>query len=164
VGVAVKITTTEMECLVARFFSWRVNLIVPNVSWGMGVHECDLLVATKAGYLWEVEIKVSKADLKKDALKWHEHRNDKIKHLFFAIPTYLEDCIEHIPARAGIITVAPKEERIWGRVKKIREPETNKAARPITDQQRYTLARLGAMRIWGLKNKRSAEELKAALG
>lgn len=150
-----KITTPEMETCLARFFNWRANLIVPNVSWGMGVHECDLLVCTKAGYLWEVEIKVSKADLKKDSLKWHEHRNDKIKHLFFAIPTYLQDCIELIPPRAGIITVAPvSEERTWwGRVKKIREPETNPAARPITDAQRYTLARLGAMRIWGLANR-----------
>ena len=156
-----KITTTEMECLVARFLNWRVNLIVPNVSWGMGVHECDMLVATKAGYLWEVEIKVTKADLKKDALKWHEHKNHKIKHLYFAIPTYLEDCIEHIPARAGIITVAPSSETIWGRVKQLRKPETNKAAQPITPEQRYTLARLGSMRIWGLKNKISSRELSA---
>lgn len=149
-----KITTAEMECLVARFLNFRVNLIVPNVTWGMGVHECDLLVATKAGYLWEVEIKVSKADLKKDAEKRHGHRSDKIKHLYFAIPTYLQDCIEHIPTHAGIIVVEPyTKEKVWGRVRKLREAETNRAARPIPESARYTLARLGAMRIWGLKDR-----------
>lgn len=147
-----KITTTEMECLVARFLNARANLIVPNVSWGMGLHECDLLVCTKAGYLWEVEIKVSKADLKKDAEKRHGHRNPKIKHLYFAIPNYLEDCIEHIPAHAGIITVAPADQKVWGRVKQIRAPETNRAATPLDYNARYTLARLGAMRIWSLKD------------
>ena len=147
-----KVTTTEMECLVARFLNPRVNLIVPNVSWGMGVHECDLLVCTKAGYLWEVEIKVTKADLRKDAMKRHGHINSKIKHLYFAIPNYLEDSIEHIPARAGIITVEPANDKVWSRVKQIRAPETNRAATPIDYHARYKLARLGAMRIWGLKD------------
>lgn len=156
-----KMTTAEMECQVATFFNWRVNLVVPNVSWGMGLHECDLLVCTKAGYLWEVEIKVSKSDLKKDAEKRHGHYNPNIKHLYFAIPNYLEDCIEHIPERAGIVTVAPKDERQWWRVKKIREPQTNPGAKPLTPEQRYTLARLGSMRIWGLKNKLSSREISA---
>lgn len=159
-----KITTTEMECLVARFLNARVNLIVPNVSWGMGLHECDLLVCTKAGYLWEVEIKVSKADLKKDAEKRHEHRHHNIKHLYFAIPTYLVDCIEHIPARAGIITVAPAGEKQWGRVKQLRAPETNRAATPIDHNARYTLARLGAMRIWGLKDNLLKAKATASFG
>jgi hypothetical protein len=153
VNAVEKITTTEMECLVARFLNYRVNLVVPNVSWGMGLHECDLLVCTKAGYLWEVEIKVTKADLKRDAAKWHGHRNDRIKHLLFAIPAYLEDCAELVPAHAGIITVAPKGERVWGRVRRLREPATNKAAQPISAAERYTLARLGAMRIWSLKDR-----------
>ncbi len=151
VGTRPKITTAEMEYLVARFLNWRVNMIVPNVTWGMDVHECDLLVATRAGYLWEVEIKVTKADLKKDALKRHQHRSDKIKHLFFAIPSYLEDCVELIPERAGVILVSPRSD--GGYVRKLREPHTNPAARPISESARYTLARLGAMRIWGLQDK-----------
>jgi hypothetical protein len=153
------ITTAEMECAVAGFLNWRANLIVPNVTWGMDVHECDLLVCTRASYLWEVEIKVSKADLKKDAEKRHGHHSALIKHLYFAIPTYLTDCADLIPERAGIITVEhPARDDSWlGRrvrsVRKIREPQTNVAARPISEAQRYKLARLGAMRIWGLSNK-----------
>ncbi len=151
-----KITTAEMECVVARFLNIRSNLIVPNVHWGMDLHECDLLLVTKAVYAWEIEIKVTKADLKKDAEKRHGHRSERIKHLYFAIPTYLEDSIEYIPERAGIITVAPKSEKLWTRCKIIRKPETNKAAQPFSDCERYKVARLGALRIWKLKDKLTA--------
>jgi len=62
-------TSKEIEILVADYFNYRANLIVPNVSWGLGVHECDILVLTKAGYAWEVEIKTSVADVKADLKK-----------------------------------------------------------------------------------------------
>ncbi len=148
-----KITTPEMECILANYLDYRTNLIVPNVHWGMNMHECDLLVLSQAGYVTEVEIKISKADLKADAKKVHGHRCSRIKKLFFAIPTYLEDCIEHIPERAGIITVRPKDDNVWTRCRTIREPEINKAAPKMSDRDRYKIARLGALRIWGLKRK-----------
>ena len=151
-----KITTPEMECAVAAFLNPRVNLIVPNVSWGMDLHECDLLVITKAGYAWEVEIKVTKADLKKDAQKWHQHRDSRIKHLYFAIPNYLEDSVEYVPERAGIIVVnsaIPDRYDQPPRCRRIRAAQTNRAAQPFTDAERYKVARLGALRIWPLKRK-----------
>ena len=149
-----KITTLEMECAVADYLNYRSNLIVPNVHWGMGVHECDLFVVTQAGYVWEIEIKVCKYDLIKDSEKWHGHRSTKIKRLYFAIPTYLEPHIEHIPERAGIITVASADDkRAWLRIKTIRQPVDNKFAPQLTNAERYKVARLGALRIWRLKNK-----------
>ncbi len=152
-----KITTLEMECALARRFEPRRNLIVPNVSWGLDIHECDLLVITRAGYAWEIEIKVTKADLKKDAQKWHGHRDPRIRHLYFAVPDYLQDCIEYVPERAGIITVSRRPADVqWGslwRCDTTRKPATNKAARPFSDAERYKVARLGALRIWPLKRK-----------
>lgn len=148
-----KVNSTEMECAVARFLNPRANLIVPNVSWGMGVHECDLFVLTNADYAWEVEIKVSKADLKKDAEKWHGHVSNRIRRLYFAVPDYLSDAIDMIPDRAGVLVFHPEEKRFWKRVTKLREAETNKTAQKLTDVERYKLARLGALRIWALKRK-----------
>ncbi len=155
-----KITTPEMECALANYFNCRTNLIVPNVSWGMGLHECDLLIVSQAGYLTEVEIKVTKVDLRADAKKWHQHRSDVIKRLFFALPDYLEsiDCIEMVPERAGIIIIKPKD-NVPGeypyspRCREIRPAQRNKAAGKVGDHARYKIARLGALRIWGLKRK-----------
>ena len=73
-----KITTPEIEVRVASFFNPRQNIIVPNISWGVNLHECDLLIIRKSGYGIEVEIKVSKSDLIADAKKPHHHHDIKV--------------------------------------------------------------------------------------
>jgi len=142
-----RLTTMEMEIALAHSLDFRKNLIVPNISWGMNMHECDLLVLTKAGYAWEVEIKITKADLVKDKDKRHGHHHPKIKRLYFAIPDYLTPHIKHIPERAGIITVD-----WYHRCKTIREPQQNSGYK-FSEAERYNIARLGAMRIWTLKKR-----------
>ncbi len=145
-----------METALASWFDYRANLIVPKVYWGFGpdMHECDLLMLSKAGYVTEIEIKVTRADLKKDQMKGHGHRNIRIKYLYFAIPTYLEHCIEFVPERAGIILVRPYEEGVWTpNCKRIRAPQCQKQSRKASDRERYQLARLGALRIWNLKRQ-----------
>lgn len=142
----------DVECAVAEYFNPRINLIVPNISWGFLFYEVDVLVVTPAGYCYEVEIKISKADIKADLKKSHKHNSDRIKKLYFAIPDDLKDCIDLIPERAGILEISSN-----GSSKKqcrcIREPVDNKDAKKVSEEQRYKVARLGSMRIWNLKNK-----------
>jgi len=141
-------TCQEIECAVARFFDPRRNVIVPNVWWGLDLnHECDLFVLTKAGYAYEVEIKTSKADLKADARKRHNHASKKIKRLYFAIPEKLESCIDLIPGRAGVLVLRPN-----GAVKKLREAEPNPGARKLNEKESLHLGQLCSMRIWTLKS------------
>jgi hypothetical protein len=151
-----KLKTIDIEIAVARFLNPRVNLIVDNISWGMGLHECDLLAVTKNNYLWQVEIKISKADLIKDLGKRHGHCSDKIKRLYFAIPDYLQDEIKYIPARAGVIVVDSRLQWPVRFIKRyvhvIREP-INNGKYKISNDEYTKIAHLGAMRIWGLKQK-----------
>jgi hypothetical protein len=150
-----------MEIAVSSYFSPRRNLIVPNVSWGMFSHEVDLCVLSPAGYATEVEIKVSRSDLIKDKEKRHGHDGIMIKHLYFAIPEHLEKDIEHIPERAGVLVVKWNEpwkmygsraiEGYWS-CKKKRDAKLQ-YKRKWTDYERNNLLRLGAMRIWRLKEK-----------
>ena len=143
-----KLKTIDIEIAVASYLNVRTNLIVPNISWGMFLHECDLLVLTPAGYAWEIEIKTTRSDLIKDKKKRHGHRNGKIKYLYFAMPDYLEHCVEHVPERAGVILVNDKL-----RCRTHRRPKFNKSAYRFSQDERYQVARLGSMRIWGLKKK-----------
>ncbi len=151
------ITTPEMEIALSQFLRYRVNLIVPNVGWGMNMHECDLLVVSKAGYLTEIEIKITRADLRRDLKKRHLHKSPRIKRLFFALPDYLESCQHMVPERAGIILVSAADRASTYPYscgcRRIRAAVTNKAAGKITDYDRYKIARLGALRIWDLKRK-----------
>ena len=154
-----KLTTIEIEVALAQYFNPRQNLIVPNVCWGMHLHECDLLIITKASYAYEVEIKISKSDRIKDKEKWHKHDSDKIKYLYFAIPVGLVKHIDYIPSRAGIITVE-KHGKYYS-CRKIREPKIH-SKYAFTDKERLSVLRLGAMRMWTLKKKiiKLQEEIK----
>lgn len=141
-------TCTEIEIAVAKWFNYRRHLIVPNVSWGLVNHECDLLVLSKSNYATEVEIKISRSDLIADKSKKHKHEDNMIKYLYFAIPAKMEKDIEHIPEHAGIIIVNNS-----GFCRELRKPTQNPKCRALTDKERYQMARLGALRIWNLKSK-----------
>ena len=152
--MADKISCLDIEIAVMKYFGIRKHLIVPNISWGMFIHECDLFIMTKANYGYEIEIKTNRADLKKDQSKRHNHNSYRIKRLYFAIPDYLKKDIDLIPKRAGILVVDRykyvfKDDWYWGCIK-IREAEINGKYK-FTDEERLKLAELGTMRILGLK-------------
>jgi hypothetical protein len=138
-------TTPEMEIALAEYFNYRRCLIVPNISYGMFNHECDLLVVTKAGYAWEVEIKTSRSDLRADAKKHHQHNSQKISRLYFAIPEKLRKDIDLIPARAGVIVVRSRYA-----CELLRVPERMHKYR-FTPAEHFRVAELATLRIWGLK-------------
>jgi hypothetical protein len=153
-----KLTCLDVECAVADYFSPRTNLIVPNVSWGFLFYEVDLLVVTPAGYCYEVEIKVSRSDLIADEKKTHGHNSKKMRRLYFAIPDYLQSCVEFVPERAGVLVVSEKTPGL-NRCRCVRDPQNNCSAPKIDAVERYQVARLGAMRIFTLKNALRAYKL-----
>jgi hypothetical protein len=139
--------TLELEVALAYYFKYTKNIIVPNVKFGMLIHECDLLIMTKSGYLYEVEIKRTKQDLLADLKKEHGHFDKRIKYFYFAIPgSLLETCEEFIPKRAGIITVVNRCCHL------IREPK-NLSNYKCSTEERLKLLRLGTLRIWSLKSR-----------
>ena len=147
----------QMSIAIARFFDTSKNIIVPNVSWGLGIHECDVLVVTKARYAIEVEIKTSKADIVADLKKQHGHESKKLRSLLFAIPKNLEHehCIDLIPERAGIIIVYEHDHdhennhRLYCSV--LRKAKINMDAEKLNEKDVLHVARLGTMRIWNLR-------------
>jgi len=147
-----RLTTIEIEERVAQYFGPRQSLIVPNISWGMDLHECDLLIIGKSGYGIEVEIKISRADLKKDLEKSHNHRDDRIREFYFAIPEYLKDSISLIPEHAGVLILSrTTDNRLYCR--RLRDAVVNRNCTPFTEKEMFNVARLGTMRIWSLKRK-----------
>lgn len=145
--------TNRLELLVANHFGTRANIIVPNVSWGLLNHEADILVLRPSGWAEEVELKVSRADLKRDSQKHggRGHRDSDLVHkLWFAVPQALADD-PAIPARAGILSAAYGP---WGwHLETVRAPQCNKRAHKLTVKEIHQLMRLGMLRIWTLKQK-----------
>lgn len=146
-----KITAAEIEVKVASYYGYRQNIIVPNISWGVNLHECDLLIIRKSGYGIEVEIKISKSDLKADAKKGHNHndRLNRLSELYFAMPDYMKDCIEYVPERAGILLIS-KHDTYCG-ISILRDAKVNKNRCKFSSEEMLKIAHLGTMRIWNLK-------------
>ena len=142
-------TCGEIELAVSDYFGTRTHIIVPNVSWGLFGYELDMCILNeKSMYASEVEIKISKADLKRDGKKWHKHEWNYgyIRQLWFAMPEKMECCTEFVPIDAGVILVDKK-----GKVRIVRKPKPNVNAKKWPIEQALKLARLGTMRIWNLK-------------
>ena len=148
-------TAVEIEIALALHFNSRVNAIVPNVSWGMGLnYEADVVVLRPSGYAIEIEIKVTASDIKRDLRKnAFAHCSPLFRQLWFAVPENLKDNTD-IPDRAGVLSVGSKSRGKYGkfRVETVRAPKTNAKARKWTDKERLKLLSLGCMRIWTLKD------------
>lgn len=148
-NILAKLLTIDIEIAVAKYFGIRRHLIVPNVSWGLNLHECDMLIVTRMGYATEVEIKTNLADLKRDSKKWHGHNSKKIKRLFFAVPEELgKQADMACPERAGIIVVHCQDN-----CSLYRSALNNANADSLTQKEIIHLGRLASMRIWSLKQR-----------
>ena len=166
--------TIDIEVAIIKASHIRQNLVVPNVSWGMvnnngALHECDIIVLTPSGYATEIEIKVSKGDLLQDMNKRHAHRHNLIRKFYYAVPDKLKQiALDIIPERAGLYVVSEIEATNYKwlkgggniavpykyrRVTTVKEAKINKDAVKWDEYQKYQLARLGTMRILGLKQK-----------
>jgi hypothetical protein len=144
-------TLIEMEYAIAKYYNWRQNIIVPNISWGLNIHECDLLIVSGLGYCTEIEIKRSKSDLIRDKFKDHCHKNSKIKYFYFAFPENIyEKCKDLVPDNAGIYKISFDSYKYS--VIEEKASVINPDHRKLTDQEILQIARLGTMRIWNLKH------------
>jgi hypothetical protein len=142
-------TTIELEVALMRYFDFTQKSIVPNINHGFCIHECDLLVVTNAGYMTEIEIKISRADLKNEKKKKHTHEDFRIKDFYFAVPENLickETELYMIPDRAGLLFV-----REDGGVYCVKNPVTSKDAAKLTKDEIFLFNRLGVKRIYTLK-------------
>ena len=166
-----------MEIALMQHFGIRKNLIVPNVTdmSGLVSFETDILVLTKSGYATAIEIKVSKADLKNDLKKSHikhlgtswrsyqsktakQYYYQSLKHFFYAVPEHLaEYAKEQIPDFCGLL-IAKQHGKLDGVpyisfINNLGHGADVLFKTKWTPEMHYDLARLGAMRIQGLKIK-----------
>lgn len=151
-----KITATEIELALSGYFDSRRNFIIPNVKWGFRNlrYEIDLMVVTQSLYAYEVEIKISPGDLKRDRekLKWNYcGEQHYFRKSFFAIPEKMLKYQDLVPEKAGILAVSYNSKRYWFDTRLVREPVTDTLAKKVTETELAQLGRLTMLRMWDLK-------------
>lgn len=153
-------TITQIELALAQYFNYRANLIVPKVSWGLLDHEADLLIMNKTGYLTEVEIKRSWADFLADFRKKHTHDDPKVSWFYYAVPASIASkCLEKLAevdpmGKWGLLSYDyDRLGECWPTTIKLPSNSTyHQQTKKLSSEEKYQLARLGAMRTWPLKN------------
>lgn len=146
-------------------------VVVPNCKWTG--HECDLLVVTRRLRVIDVEIKISRADLRADARKdkwyhawdwqtdgpWDGSRRGRPrewpqrvwKH-YYAMPAAIwsADLIEELPSpRSGILLLRPSDADQTGiKVDVHRRATPCSDADPISPGAAIDIARLASLRMW----------------
>lgn len=163
-----KTTTLDLELAVMRYFDIRKNLIVPGITEMSNLvsFELDMIVITKANMAYGFELKNTKADLKKDFSKgqlkeidevWNgktglERYYGKFKHFYYVVPRLIkDDALALVPDMFGVFVV----DKMKGGVVRFYDARPAKKLFNYkwSDEEKYAVARLGAMRIYGLKRK-----------
>lgn len=142
----------EMEFAIANMFGINTHIIVPNISRGLFLHECDLLIVRPTGYTIEIEIKRSISDLKRDFLKKHRHESSRISELFFAFPdSIVYEAAALLDESVGVISVK-RLRNGWCKAEMLKKA-INKERKKLTDKEILKVATLGVMRTWNLRKK-----------
>jgi hypothetical protein len=148
----IPITSHTIAISIAKYlFHYSKYVIVPNTN-SFLPWEADILMLTPNCFLDEIEIKISLSDLRRDKTK-HKHKlleNDKciylLRNFYYALPEsiYNRASLDDFPEKAGIIIISDTH---MPRI--IKNPTPRKHARKLTDKEKFKLARLGVIRMWG---------------
>lgn len=139
-------------------FDYRRFVVVPNVSHGLlrDRGEQDLVVMTAAGYVTEIEIKISVGDLRAELAKdKHRGRTEQkpfgnfVKRYYIAAPSEVWERAGDVelPVGAGRISTWIDDWH-YPRTQIVEESVVNKVARALSAEERMKLLRLGYLRIW----------------
>ncbi|WAC75346.1 hypothetical protein OU995_11870 [Roseateles sp. SL47] len=161
---------SHVKAMLRQTFQNKAVIIVPECSWTG--YECDMLVVHESLRVIDIEIKVSRADFKRDAAKdkwWHQHRwfiegpqaprqwPPKVWKHYFAMPASIwkPDLEEFLPSPAcGVIVLHDKRQQIVAEV--VRRATPNAAAEKIDGRACVDLARLAGIRMWEALAQRQA--------
>ncbi|WP_455780539.1 hypothetical protein [Megasphaera elsdenii] len=150
-------TEQEMQMWIASSLGMNVNAI-PNVLLdagdGRGWYEADLVYFRGNGYLFEVEIKTSFNDFKKDFEKSAYHTSRQVRGLYYAFPHTLWDerqqsIIELLGEKnpkAGIMLVSGRD--ATGLPFVFQRAKLRKDALPLNREQQLAFFRLGCRKWW----------------
>jgi hypothetical protein len=145
-------------------------LIVPNCGWTGA--ECDLLVIEKGLRIIDVEVKISRSDLKADAKKskWYvtrpwSRRSDepqrrewpeKVWKHYYVMPTDIWDdkLLAGLEPASGVLLLKVDQRCSGGlSIETKRKATPNRDAKPITANDAIDLARLTSLRLWNALTK-----------
>lgn len=162
------------RALCRQTFNRKALVLVPNCNWTG--YECDVLIVESQLRIIDVEIKISRADLKADLKKdkwWHSLSYGEFgpkaprpwprkvwKH-YYAMPKaiWTPELVDFLPANSGILLLNEPGE--WDRVEVVvrceRSAKPNRDAEKLSPAAVLDIARLANLRMWEAYGKLEAK-------
>lgn len=108
-------TEHDLMRALLRRINYRAHaLVCPNVFLN-GIREMDLAVVSRAGYLWEYEMKTSKADLQRQAMKSGTMASHSdVSRFWLVVPEEAASTALECWPQAGVLVYAQREGHDWG--------------------------------------------------
>lgn len=171
------------EKLIARAISLQLLnrkcvVLVDNCNWTG--YECDVLGVTTDLRIIDVEVKISRADLKADAKKdkwWHAQGWDwqkrdyasktalefprKVWKHYYAMPAdiWKPELLDSLPSESsGVLLLERNKFGMTVFIKCVRRAKPNKNAEKLKPEQAIDIARLANLRMWEAYNKLDDEK------
>lgn len=145
----------------ARWFNWFNNRVMTE--WDIGGGRADLIVISRAGYVTEVEIKVSRYDWEQDRTKrkWLTEPDlaqrvvygsrDDISRFFYAVPETIVGFVpEWIPEGVGVLMIRRRKSG-GDSVVQVRPAARRKGAKKLNEQEWERIQTNCYMRYWRIK-------------
>lgn len=175
------IYTADRICAVLARKTFAGALCVVDRCTRLG-SECDLLVVTTNLRAIDVEVKISRADLKADRKKdkwfefgpWEAHSRgiprtprdwpqNVWKHYYvIAAPIWRDDLLEHCQPKSGVVTVELHADGGLRHIDVKRRCMANRANTPLTPEVVVDIARLASLRMWDAYREREMRAARAA--
>ena len=176
------------DALVRQTFNRKYVVVVPNCNWTG--NECDLLAVTEKLRIIDVEIKISRADLKADAIKnkwWHQGFSyrpwagetapprpprewpPKVWKHYYAMPKEIwkPELMDSLPSKAsGVILLSEMKHPHPPAVAVVwRRATPNRDAKPISHEAVIDIARLANLRMWAaiMERRKAAEDYQQVI-
>lgn len=162
------------RALCRQTFNRKALVLVPNCNWTG--YECDVLIVESQLRIIDVEIKISRADLKADLKKdkwWHtltyramgpaapRHWPHKVWKHYYAMPKaiWTPDLVDFLPANSGILLLGEpgKYEQVQLSVQCARPAKPNRDAEKLAPAAVLDIARLANLRMWEAYGKLEAK-------
>lgn len=178
------IYTAERICGVLARRTFAGALCVVDRCTRLG-SECDLLVVTTNLRAIDVEVKISRADLKADRKKdkWFDFpgfgrmvngerepppvprdwpRNVWKHYYAISAPIWRDDLLEHCQPKSGVITVELNRDGALRHIDVKRRCRANRSDTPLKPEVVVDIARLASLRMWDAYRERDARVGRAA--
>ena len=148
------------SALARQTFASRCILLVDNCQWTG--HECDILGVSKCLRIIDIEVKISRADLKadRDKNKWWQQRwrnqgptlewPERVWKHYYAMPAdiWKPDLVAELPSKASGVLLLSDYDEGGVVVKCERRAKPRRDAYRLTAADVVDIARLANLRMW----------------